>query len=127
MQNSKCKIRSGILFPFCILNFAFALLTACNDRRALPARHARQAQPREWREDLPPRDRYVGSEACKECHEKNYARWTHDWHARALAKATPHAVTGDFGNAHFRGESSEAWFTRKGDESFVRTKDGRGE
>ncbi|MCU1245937.1 MAG: hypothetical protein JWN02_1847 [Acidobacteria bacterium] len=73
-------------------------------------------------ETLPSRNAYAGSERCKECHEKNYLRWTHDWHARALGKAGEKEVAGDFRDRHFRGEASEAWFSRRGGEYLVRTR-----
>jgi len=78
-------------------------------------------------ESLPSRDAYAGSASCKECHEKNYERWSHDWHARALAPAGPKTVAGDFGGRHFRGESSEAWMSRKGDAFVMRTRNREGQ
>src|SRR5437660_11219140 len=57
-------------------------------------------------ESLPSRNAYAGSASCKECHEKDFERWSHDWHARALAPANSRNVAGDFGGRHFRGESS---------------------
>jgi Cytochrome c3/Doubled CXXCH motif (Paired_CXXCH_1)/Cytochrome c554 and c-prime len=63
---------------------------------------------------------YVGSGRCAECHEKQARAWRTSWHARALAPATPAAVAGNFGNAHFTGSSSEAWMTRKGETSVMR-------
>jgi hypothetical protein len=71
--------------------------------------------------ELPSRDAYAGSAACGECHEKNYDGWKHDWHARALSKATPETVAGHFENAHFRGASSEAWMEHRGDRYVMRT------
>ena len=76
---------------------------------------------------LPPRDRFIGSEACADCHEKNYHRWQHNWHARALSKATKSAVLGPFNHRHFKGEASEAWFDRRGDDFLVRTKNREGQ
>lgn len=72
-------------------------------------------------DSLPSRSKYAGSAACKECHEKNYERWSHDWHARALAPASEAAIVGDFRNRHFRGDSSEAWMSRKGGAFVMRT------
>ncbi|HKR66041.1 MAG TPA: ammonia-forming cytochrome c nitrite reductase subunit c552 [Thermoanaerobaculia bacterium] len=69
------------------------------------------------------RDAYIGSAACKDCHEKNYIAWTHDWHARALSKATPRDMVARFDNAHFRGDSTEAWMERRGDRYLMRTRD----
>src|SRR6185295_5565527 len=70
----------------------------------------------------PSRNAYAGSEACGECHRKNYERWRHDWHARAFAEAGQGSVVGDFRNAHFRGDSSEAWMSRRSGEYVMRTR-----
>jgi hypothetical protein len=75
-------------------------------------------------ESLPSSNAYAGSASCKECHEKNFERWSHDWHARALAPANPKSVAGNFGDRHFRGESSEAWMSRR-DGAFVMRTRGR--
>ncbi len=64
---------------------------------------------------------YVGSEKCSECHDEEHAAWSKDWHARALSPATPRFVVGDFANAHYKGDSSEAWMTRRDERSFMRT------
>ncbi len=76
---------------------------------------------------LPSRDAYVGSAACRKCHEKNYVRWTHDWHARALNPATPRFVAGRFDQAHFQGKSTEAWMDRSGDRYVMRTRNREGQ
>jgi HEAT repeats/Tetratricopeptide repeat/Cytochrome c554 and c-prime len=79
-----------------------------------------------WEDSLPPRSKFAGAAACADCHSKNHARWSRGWHARALAKAGPGAVVGDFGGVHFAGASSEAWMTRKGDAFSMRTRDREG-
>jgi hypothetical protein len=65
---------------------------------------------------------YVGSEKCAECHDDEHAAWSKDWHARALSEATPRYVVGDFNTMHYKGESSEAWMTRRDTHPFMRTK-----
>jgi hypothetical protein len=65
---------------------------------------------------------YVGSEKCSECHDDEHAAWSKDWHARALSEATPSYVVGDFTQTHFKGESSEAWMSRRGEHSFMSTR-----
>ena len=40
---------------------------------------------------------YVGSEACKRCHEEDYAKWRLSFHSRTLYDATSKTVFGDFG------------------------------
>jgi hypothetical protein len=108
---------------------AVALLAvACHREAATPAKaHVAQAsassssQSSEF-ESLPSRDAYAGSASCRDCHAKNFERWSHDWHARALAPASKTSVAGTFGNAHFRGASSEATMFRKGDAFVMRTR-----
>src|SRR6476659_7296172 len=121
MQNAECRsLRPALLLSaFCLLPSAF--LTCSRAERPAAPTHPKPATRPDYQEDLPPRGRYAGSDACKECHEKNYSRWTHDWHAHALSKATPGSVAGDFRHSHFHGESSEAWFTSAGDRFVVRT------
>lgn len=60
----------------------------------------------------PPASQFIGSAACGECHKKQLLRWQKDWHARALNPAAPAVVVGRFGDAHFKGTSSEAWMRR---------------
>jgi hypothetical protein len=78
-------------------------------------------------ESLPSRNAYAGSASCKECHERDFERWSHDWHARALAPATAANVAGDFGSRHFRGRSSEAWMSRKDGAILMRTRNREGQ
>ncbi|HVR41726.1 MAG TPA: ammonia-forming cytochrome c nitrite reductase subunit c552, partial [Thermoanaerobaculia bacterium] len=103
---------------------AVVLLAACRREAvpppARPAAH-HEAKAEEW-DALPSRDAFAGSAACKECHEKNYERWTHDWHSRALREATPRDVVGRFDHAHYKGRSSEAWMDRRGDRYVMRTR-----
>ncbi|MET0404553.1 MAG: HEAT repeat domain-containing protein, partial [Cystobacter sp.] len=65
---------------------------------------------------------YVGAEKCGECHDTEHAAWSKDWHARALSRAEPGVVVGDFSNTHYKGASSEAWMTRRDSHSFMRTR-----
>jgi hypothetical protein len=77
-------------------------------------------------ESLPSRNAYAGSASCKECHEKNFLRWSHDWHARALAPADAKSVAGDFRGRHFRGAVSEAWMSRRDHAFVMRTRNREG-
>jgi len=101
------------------------LLAACHRESSAPSRPA-PAVAESW-EHLPSRDKYAGSETCRDCHEKNYDRWTHDWHSRALSKAEKPFVAGKFGDAHFKGDSSEAWMSRRDDSYVMRTRDREGQ
>lgn len=49
-------------------------------------------------EPLPPITAYVGSEKCKECHEKKYSGWKRTFHSTVVqdARERPEAVLGDF-------------------------------
>lgn len=44
--------------------------------------------------------KYIGSEKCKECHERIYAGWKETLHSKVMqdAKANPYAILGDFGS-----------------------------
>lgn len=99
------------------------LLAFCHRETPAPPRAAKEAS---W-ERPPSNDRYAGSETCKECHEKNYEHWTHDWHSRALSKAETPFVAGKFANAHFKGDSSEAWMSRHGADYVMRTRNREGQ
>jgi tetratricopeptide (TPR) repeat protein len=70
---------------------------------------------------LPSATAFAGSEACSECHEDEHTAWHKDWHARALSPASKEFVVGSFANAHFKGESSEAWMHRDGAKYLMRT------
>ncbi len=43
---------------------------------------------------------YVGSEACKPCHEEDYRRWRGSFHSRTLYEVNPRTVMGDFAGGH---------------------------
>jgi len=108
-----------------VLLVVLLLFVACRNKHEAPpkvAAVATQAQS-DWEADtLPSRDAYAGSAKCGECHEKKHDRWQRDWHAKALAEATPESVVGRFSGAHYKGESSEAWMERRGDAYFMRTR-----
>ena len=77
-------------------------------------------------ESLPSRDAYAGSATCRDCHEKNFDRWQHDFHAKALSRADAKNVMGRFDGAHFRGESSEAWMSHSDGKYAMRTRNREG-
>jgi hypothetical protein len=106
-----------------------AAVSACRRAETSPAPAKPQSastSPDDY-ESLPSRDKFAGSEACRDCHEKNYGRWSHDYHALALSKPAPATVAGQFDDAHFRGESSEAWMRRRGDDYVMRTRNREGQ
>ena len=99
------------------------LLAFCHREAVKPAKPAAHES---W-EQLPSRDKYAGSDSCRDCHQKNYDRWTHDWHSRALSKAEQPFVAGRFDNAHFKGDSSEAFMSHRGDAYLMRTRNREGQ
>jgi hypothetical protein len=101
------------------------LVTACH--RETPHATAKTATSESDFDSLPSRNAYAGSASCRECHERDFERWSHDWHARALAPANANDIAGDFGNRHFRGQSSEAWMSRNGNALVMRTRNREGQ
>ncbi|MEA2569465.1 MAG: hypothetical protein QOI24_1466 [Acidobacteriota bacterium] len=108
---------------------AVLLLVACHRETKTPTAHVASTTSSATSEfeSLPSRSAYAGSASCRDCHEKNFDRWSHDWHARALAPADTKSVVGRFSNAHFRGDSSEAWMSRRGDTFVMRTRGREGQ
>lgn len=60
----------------------FSLLVACD---APPPVTSRPEPPA-----------FVGSQACRECHEPQFELWQASHHALAMQEATPDTVLGDF-------------------------------
>jgi hypothetical protein len=121
--------RSGVTLRLLVVTAILTGMLGCRQAtrptHAHPAPHSPNRPPAEsdWEHDvLPPRDAYAGSEACRDCHEKNFNHWSHDWHARALSAAKEGKVAGNFNAAHFRGTSSEAWMVRRGAQYIMRTR-----
>ncbi|MBZ4423158.1 HEAT repeat domain-containing protein [Myxococcus sp. RHSTA-1-4] len=85
------------------------------------------ASPPRANDAHPPANAFVGSAVCGDCHEDEHAAWGKDWHSRALSPATPKFVVGDFRKAHYKGESSEAWMRRDGEQHLMRTRGADGE
>ena len=68
-----------------------------------------------------PRQKYVGSNACGDCHDDELKNWQKSWHARALSPATDKFVVGNYDYAHFKGTSSEATMLRHGKTRVMKT------
>ncbi|KFE66258.1 HEAT repeat domain-containing protein [Hyalangium minutum] len=92
-----------------------------------PATDAKPAPTQPESTALPSATAFAGSERCGECHEDQHAAWRQDWHSRALSQATPKFVVGSFRGTHFKGESSEAWMSKREDHYFMRTQGPSGE
>ncbi len=72
-------------------------------------------------------ERYVGSQACQSCHQEEYQDWTESHHFRAMQKATPETVLGNFNDARFEYGGLNHRFFRQGDQFMVETDNAQGE
>ena len=70
---------------------------------------------------------FVGSSACKDCHQIAYDRWNGSDHDRAMAVATDETVLGDFDDAVFDGGRVTSRFYRRDGKFFVHTEGPDGE
>jgi tetratricopeptide (TPR) repeat protein len=71
------------------------------------------------RAQAPPAPLYVGSEACGECHKKEYDSWRKSNHALAMLAPREDTVLGDFGGATFEERGQVTRFYRKDGTYFV--------
>ncbi len=71
--------------------------------------------------------KYVGSEACIECHKDYYDEWKGSHHDLAMDRATPDTVLGDFDNAEIEHFGIKSRLYRKGDKYMVHTEGPDGE
>lgn len=55
---------------------------------------------------------FAGSEACKRCHEEDYAKWRTSFHSRTLYDATGDTVFGDFTGAITFDEPGTEWIVK---------------
>lgn len=63
----------------------------------------------------------VDNATCLQCHQPQARAWAQSHHAKAMAKATPTTVLGDFGGVDFEHKGVVSRFFRKGDRYFVHT------
>ncbi|SHE40718.1 doubled CXXCH domain-containing protein [Ruegeria intermedia] len=56
---------------------------------------------------------YVGSEACRDCHDEQVQAWAGSHHAKAWTAPTPENVVADFGGATFAGNGMAVEFRRE--------------
>ncbi len=70
---------------------------------------------------------YVGSEACRSCHQAAYDKWRRSHHGLAMAPAREDTVLANFDDATFTEQGKTTRFHRKDGKYFVRTEgpDGR--
>jgi Tfp pilus assembly protein PilF len=93
---------------------AFMVLSACSDapERGVASEPTSKVQaPAE----------YVGSEACRDCHVREYQSWSGSHHALAMQVADPETVLGDFDEADFHYGDEATRFVRDGDGYAVET------
>jgi tetratricopeptide (TPR) repeat protein len=64
---------------------------------------------------------FVGSEACKSCHQPDYKLWKDSHHYHAMAEASDKTVLGDFNGAVFEHHGIQTKFYRKEGKFFVHT------
>jgi tetratricopeptide (TPR) repeat protein len=65
---------------------------------------------------------FVGTNKCKDCHEKTYAKWHDSHHDRAMEAADEDTVLGDFNDAVFESDGATSRFYRKNGRFFVYTR-----
>ena len=70
---------------------------------------------------------YVGSAACKGCHEQQYAAWRASHHYQAMLPATEESVLGDFSDRNFEYGGVKSRFYRKDGGFYVETDNAGGE
>jgi len=73
---------------------------------------------------LPPKidaDRFVGSEKCRSCHQKEYDDWYSSHHQLAMQKADSNTVLGDFDNITFLSKGVKYHFYKKDENYYVNT------
>ena len=63
----------------------------------------------------------VDNATCVQCHQAQARTWLDSHHAKAMAKATPATVSGDFNGVEFEHKGVVSRFFKKGDRYFVRT------
>lgn len=61
---------------------------------------------------------FVGSQACKECHQPEYKNWQKSDHHHAFAEATKASVQGDFGDVEVDYTDGQAVFAQDSDGQF---------
>jgi Cytochrome c554 and c-prime len=71
------------------------------------------------------REDYVGPEACKSCHEKQYAGWSNHPHRRMNSRVEDIPVRGDFADRRISYLDGEITFTKVGESFRIRLERGK--
>jgi predicted CXXCH cytochrome family protein len=66
-------------------------------------------------------DAFLGSAACRNCHEQEWSAWTSSHHAKAMAEPTSQTVLGNFADQSFSHGGVETKFLQRGNDYFIRT------
>lgn len=100
--------RVSILISILTLFFAIAIIYSCSssDEGQVQA-GAYQATSSTVKSG------FVGAERCKSCHLKEYKAWKGSFHERAMAKATPENVRGNFNDVTFSRNGATYRFYRQ--------------
>jgi tetratricopeptide (TPR) repeat protein len=85
--------------------------------------HVRQERNRQSsHQDEPPQvAKFVGSDACRDCHQAEYNKWTGSHHQLAMAAASDDTVLGDFNDAEFQHVQATSRFYKKDGRFMVST------
>ena len=70
---------------------------------------------------------FVGSDACRDCHQSEYDKWKGSHHQLAMAAASDETVLGDFAGAELRYFGVTSRFYKKDDRFMVTTQGPQGE
>jgi len=98
------------------------LLSACSGD---PASGKKNAEAERTAPPLQPA--YIGSEACRTCHEDQFRDWDGSQHYLAMQAATAQTVAGDFDGSSFRYAGIDYRFSRDDDRYYVQADDSNGE
>ena len=96
----------------------FFLVCACNKN---------EYQPKNNIANKIEHSKFVGKEACIECHKLEYDRWNHSHHQQAMKIADSITILGDFNNKIFEYKGVKNTFFKKGNDFYVNTTDKNGD
>lgn len=69
---------------------------------------------------------YVGSQTCKQCHQKEHGEWQESHHFKAMQHATAETVLGDFNNVTYSADGITSYFFKKDGKFFINTQNSDG-
>ncbi len=71
--------------------------------------------------------KFVGKEACIDCHKSEYNSWDHSHHQQAMKIADSTSILGDFNNKTFTHQGVKNTFFKQGNDFYVNTTDKNGD